>query len=752
MSRLYLIGHIIRFYMKNNKNRGKLFLALIISVLILSVLSNHEGNSADLPAYFVANQHYKAGKFQDAIDSYFRALKDNPGLLYKEPLVRFKIGYGFYQTRDYQKSLDIFQTGTKSLDIIVDYLYYFQIISQLNVGDTSSAIQSQQRLRLEFPDSPTIPLLDSLQAVNSLQNNLPDSARKYLNAMSKSGYFDRDKIDLQLISVLASLKDTSDYRRTAYRFLKKYPFHDQAEDIFRQLTGTYQQKIPFRELKMLFKYLFATKQFLAAAGLLENQEIFAQSLFKQEYFKWLPQEMLFRQGEYGKVLQWCLENRKLFKYPRVRRNIDLTIARCYLRRGDVKQSIKYYLEFQKRYPRDQLSPEVLWKVAWLYENQKNVKKAIDIYRRLIKKYPRSSFFDEAYFRIGLDLYREGKYKNARDAWKKAYRRAKKSSQKARIYYWIGKCYEKERNYTRQGEIFNDLAQKPIDSFYNLKAFYLTSNGQDTHQRIKEAFWELHQQNISYLATYIEQFNRVLLVEEILGRRWADREIRSMQEKSDQWQEVFALGELYERMHNFGFAYRRFRSVFNREFIQSDFTGMIPVFKKLYPLYYSEEVDSAADYFTIPPELIWSVMKKESAFAPKVISYANAYGLMQLLPGTASQIAPKLGMAFTSTEQLFDPKTNIFMGSYYLSSLLNKYDGNYIMALAGYNAGPHRVDRWKRNYPVSDDDLFMENLEFEQTRVYVRTCLKYFWIYQAITRPGEIPLEIISYPIQLSDYL
>jgi len=466
----------------------------------------------------------------------------------------------------------------------------------------------------------------------------------------------------------------------------------------------------------------------------------------------LPQEILFRQGEYGKVLQWCLENRKLFKYPSVRRDIDLTIARCYLRRGDVNQSIKYYLEFQKRYPRDQLSAEVLWKVAWLYENQKNVKKAIDIYRQLIKRYPRSSFFDEAYFRIGLGLYREGKFSKAREAWEMAHRRAKNSSQRDRISYWIGKCYEKERNFARQGEIFNELAQKPIESFYNLKAFYLTSNGQDTHQRIKEAFWELHQQNISFLAKYIDQFNRVLLVEEILGRRWADREIRSLQENSDNWQEIFALGELYERMHNFGFAYRRFRSIFNREFIQTDFTGMIPVFKKLYPLYYSEEVDSAANYFAIPPELIWSVMKKESAFAPKVISYANAYGLMQLLPGTASQIAPKLGVSFTSTEQLFDPKTNIFMGSYYLSSLLEKYDGNYIMALAGYNAGPHRVDRWKRNYPVSDNDLFMENLEFEQTRVYVRTCLKYFWIYQAITRPGQIPLEIISYPIQLSNYL
>jgi soluble lytic murein transglycosylase len=75
-----------------------------------------------------------------------------------------------------------------------------------------------------------------------------------------------------------------------------------------------------------------------------------------------------------------------------------------------------------------------------------------------------------------------------------------------------------------------------------------------------------------------------------------------------------------------------------------------------------------------------------------------------------------------------------------------------MALAGYNAGPHRVDRWLKTYPTPDDDLFMENLEFEQTRVYVRTCLKYFWIYQTITRPGEIPKEIINYPVNLKLYL
>ena len=93
-----------------------------------------------------------------------------------------------------------------------------------------------------------------------------------------------------------------------------------------------------------------------------------------------------------------------------------------------------------------------------------------------------------------------------------------------------------------------------------------------------------------------------------------------------------------------------------------------------------------------------------------------------------------------------------MGCYYLSALLKRYQGNYIMALAGYNAGPHRVDRWKKRYLTNDDDLFMENIEFEQTRVYVRTCLKYYWLYQAIMNPGQIPEEIVNYPVKISDFI
>jgi tetratricopeptide (TPR) repeat protein len=345
-----------------------------------------------------------------------------------------------------------------------------------------------------------------------------------------------------------------------------------------------------------------------------------------------------------------------------------------------------------------------------------------------------------------------KYQLARLAWQEAMQKIRDSPQKDRILYWIGKCYEMEKNYQKQGEIYIQLAQRPIDTFYNLKAFYLTSDSGDTHQTINETFWELHENQQSYLATYITKFKRALLVEEILGSRWGDRELRTVSENSAEWQEMFSLGELYEKMGNYGFAYRRFRNIFDRRFANSDFTEIIPIFKKLYPFYYAKQVDSAAAKFAIPQELIWSVIKKESAFEAKVISYANAYGLMQLLPGTASQVARQLRIPFRSTEQLFDPEINIEMGSYYLSSLLRRYDNNYVMALAGYNAGPHRVDRWKKVYDTDDDDLFMENLEFEQTRAYVRTCLKFFWIYRAITHPGEVPAEIINYPVKITDFL
>lgn len=705
----------------------------------------------DLPDYYSANVAYQAGNFDEALNRFNEAIKKHPELLREDPLLKFKIGYALFRIGQWQKAVVMFRKSRGQLRILEDYLDYFRILSHLRLGDTLTVRSQVREFYQKYPQSTLIDLCDSLQARLYLAADSADSALKYFKRMLNSPKFEKTRLLLHVIRLEKELSDTSAFRKYGYRFLRSYPFHNQAETIYGELKKNYPDKIPETDLKRLFRYLFTTHRFLEAENLLSQQSKYSSSRRERDYFNWMAVEIAYREGEYQRVLNWCLTQRKHFKTPAILRKIDLHIARCYLKLGQVKKSIKAYLHFQKKYPDDSLSPEVLWKVAWLYEELKDISRANRIYHRLNRTYRHNKFYREAAFRIGLNYYRQGKMARARDAWQKALRRNRDRQQQARLRYWIGKSYEREGKYREQSRIYFELAQRPVDSFYNLKAFFLTSNGQTHHRKIKAIFWQIHHGEESYLGQYIPHFRRALLIKELLGPRWSDWELLALNPVLSNWTEVFALGELHERMGNYGRAYRKFRSIFNAHFSDSDLREMLPVFKKLYPFYYVDEIDSLARRFELPVPLIYSVIKKESAFEPRAISYANAYGLMQLIPTTASQIAPELGMQFITTDQLFVPRINLKMGSYYLRSLLRRYQGNLVMALAAYNAGPHRVDRWKKIYPVGDDDLFMENLAFEQTRVYVRTCLKYYWIYRQIINPGEIPPEILVYPIKLNEF-
>ncbi|MGB1221707.1 MAG: lytic transglycosylase domain-containing protein, partial [Alcanivoracaceae bacterium] len=93
------------------------------------------------------------------------------------------------------------------------------------------------------------------------------------------------------------------------------------------------------------------------------------------------------------------------------------------------------------------------------------------------------------------------------------------------------------------------------------------------------------------------------------------------------------------------------------------------------------------------------------------------------PGTARLVARDLGMAAPSTDDLYQPSLNIRLGSTYLAELLERYQGNRILALAAYNAGPHRVDRWLADTPVAHD-VFIESIPFHETREYVQAVLAY----------------------------
>ena len=156
-----------------------------------------------------------------------------------------------------------------------------------------------------------------------------------------------------------------------------------------------------------------------------------------------------------------------------------------------------------------------------------------------------------------------------------------------------------------------------------------------------------------------------------------------------------------------------------------FSGKRDVLDWRFPAAFQTAFEQAAQHNKLDPWLLMALSRRESAFNPGARSSAGARGLMQLMPGTARLVARDLGIELPSAEDLYQPALNIRLGSTYLADLLVRYQGNRILALAAYNAGPHRVDRWlgDADAPLAHD-VFIESIPFHETREYVQAVLAY----------------------------
>ena len=120
---------------------------------------------------------------------------------------------------------------------------------------------------------------------------------------------------------------------------------------------------------------------------------------------------------------------------------------------------------------------------------------------------------------------------------------------------------------------------------------------------------------------------------------------------------------------------------------------------------------------LPPDLLWAVMRQESAFDEEVISPARAVGLLQLMPETAKVVANGAGMAHEEA-WLVRPDHNIALGALYMRDLLEKLGGSVPLASGAYNAGPEAITRWQSHAKGETLDVFVETIPFLETRGYV----------------------------------
>jgi soluble lytic murein transglycosylase len=155
----------------------------------------------------------------------------------------------------------------------------------------------------------------------------------------------------------------------------------------------------------------------------------------------------------------------------------------------------------------------------------------------------------------------------------------------------------------------------------------------------------------------------------------------------------------------------------------------------YPLAFREQIAKAARHASVPPDLLQALMREESALDPNALSSAGALGLTQLMPSTARSIAQRLKLRDYSTPRLADPEVNIRIGAAYLGELYRRFH-HPVLALASYNAGPGAVAGWMKARGALPLDVFVEEIPLDETRTYVKRCLRSFAAYQYLYGNGQ----------------
>lgn len=166
---------------------------------------------------------------------------------------------------------------------------------------------------------------------------------------------------------------------------------------------------------------------------------------------------------------------------------------------------------------------------------------------------------------------------------------------------------------------------------------------------------------------------------------------------------------------------------------------------LYPRYFHEEIAARSATHGADPRLVLAIMREESRFEPRARSAASARGLLQLIITTAREVGAALGLTDVASEDLYDPKVAIRLGSRYVADLQGQFSGDPYKTAAAYNAGPNQSRLWSRLAPGPGHDYFLSAVNFDETKDYVRKVMNSYERYAEIYGGGAVagPVSALS---------
>jgi tetratricopeptide (TPR) repeat protein len=516
------------------------------------------------------------------------------------------------------------------------------------------------------------------------------------------------------------------------------------------------QKVPLDSLRLTSLFSCAQKALTCgktdiAENLLEMIEKSGNKVMAAKALNFHAKATL-NKNDYDKALRLF---KKYYNHYGPDSDVIMSIARCYKKKGNDFEASRWYDKHIAQFPTHSKTQEILWLQAWQKESKNKYAAAGSLYKKIYTKFKSGNRRDESYIRHALCYYRMEKFDSTIFVLSSFVKKFPTSSFYPAAVFWKGKAYIEKENDSMAMSCLSQVATYDPFDYYAFRARYYLSTFDtlfsvplDTTSDMQSALKWIDtlkgNQSTKFSKSDSLNYQRAMICGSLGIFELAEHFFNAIEINSQDLGSQFKIALFYSACGATGQAFKIMRRIAWKIPLEQRSFAPIGIYMLLYPSFYSGIIVNRAKEEQIDPNLVSAVMRQESIFNPEIVSPAGAIGLMQIMPYTAETLAEDLKIPFI-VDSLYNPSYNIRLGTYYLRQLLEKFNNNFVLVLSSYNAGPHNAKKWYESNKSEEFDLFVEDIEFTETRGYVKKVMGNYWSYQELCRFPGFKLNYFSKP-------
>lgn len=397
------------------------------------------------------------------------------------------------------------------------------------------------------------------------------------------------------------------------------------------------------------------------------------------------------------------------------------VARSLARADRVPESIAAFQKMAKKPGPNRLRAH--YYAALLLDGRDRDEEARVHFKVLAEDPGKGGMTQAALWRLGWSDYRFGRFDAAAKRFDALADATGHPIDRLKPRYWHARALETSGHEAQAETLFAEIAEEYPLAYYGWRARERTGRMDVARPR--------HEINRGRSALPAGDLERIrILMEAGLVEDGASETARLIR-KAKGLDDRVELARLLTSAGDFNRAQRVVVDAYNSPLARGPIQGLEELWWYAWPSAFSGLVDAAtAKDESVDPELVYSIMREESGYRPKVVSPVGARGLLQIMRETGEQLAGRTGRGRFDPDDLFDPRTNIELGSHYLYELSQLFPTKLSASIASYNAGPHVVTDWVDGNQRPDDE-WVESIPYSQTRSYVKRVMRSIQAYELL---------------------